>query len=99
MSKELQEEENLLKQCIEKLKSVEASRVALVSQLKDALHEQVPDCPIIFSFFKCKIVSDCNELGFITIVYESSFRYSEFILKCFQESELEDVRTQMQVHL
>ncbi|XP_030498494.1 uncharacterized protein LOC115714094 [Cannabis sativa] len=39
-AKELEEEENILKQCIEKLKSVEASRVALVSQLKDALHEQ-----------------------------------------------------------
>ncbi|XP_061337434.1 uncharacterized protein LOC133284442 isoform X2 [Gastrolobium bilobum] len=53
LSKKLEEEENLLKQCIEKLKLVEASRVALVSQLKEALHEQ--------------------------------------------ESELEDVRTQMQV--
>ncbi|BBH05649.1 ENTH/VHS family protein [Prunus dulcis] len=40
LSKELEEEENLLKQCIEKLKLVEASRVALVSQLKEALHEQ-----------------------------------------------------------
>ncbi|XP_062098530.1 actin cytoskeleton-regulatory complex protein pan1-like isoform X2 [Humulus lupulus] len=39
-AKELEEEENTLKQCIEKLKSVEASRVALVSQLKEALHEQ-----------------------------------------------------------
>ncbi|XP_065874009.1 uncharacterized protein [Euphorbia lathyris] len=39
-SKELEEQENSLKQCIEKLKSVEASRVALVSQLKEALHEQ-----------------------------------------------------------
>ncbi|KAJ9177650.1 hypothetical protein P3X46_012845 [Hevea brasiliensis] len=40
LAKDLEEEENLLKQCIEKLKSVEASRVALVSQLKEALHEQ-----------------------------------------------------------
>ncbi|KAF5747382.1 regulation of nuclear pre-mRNA domain-containing protein 1B-like [Tripterygium wilfordii] len=40
MSKELEEEENLLKQCIQKLKSVEASRAALVFQLKEALHEQ-----------------------------------------------------------
>ncbi|GLT44000.1 hypothetical protein SLA2020_179190 [Shorea laevis] len=40
LAKELEEEENLLKQCIEKLKSAEASRVALVSQLKEALHEQ-----------------------------------------------------------
>lgn len=41
LSKELEEEENLLKQCIEKLKVVEANRVALVSQLRDALNEQV----------------------------------------------------------
>ncbi|XP_022739762.1 regulation of nuclear pre-mRNA domain-containing protein 2-like isoform X3 [Durio zibethinus] len=40
LSKELQDEENLLKESIEKLKSVEASRAALVSQLKEALHEQ-----------------------------------------------------------
>ncbi|KAG5093415.1 hypothetical protein JHK84_049003 [Glycine max] len=40
LAKELEEEENVLKQCIEKLKLVEASRVALVSQLKEALHEQ-----------------------------------------------------------
>ena len=41
LSKELEAEENILKQCIEKLKLVETSRVALVSQLKEALHEQV----------------------------------------------------------
>ncbi|KAI3911542.1 hypothetical protein MKW92_052411 [Papaver armeniacum] len=40
LANELQEEENLLKECIEKLKSVEATRAALVSQLKEALHEQ-----------------------------------------------------------
>ncbi|KAF7839988.1 regulation of nuclear pre-mRNA domain-containing protein 1B [Senna tora] len=40
LAKGLEEEENLLRQCIEKLKLVEASRVALVSQLKEALHEQ-----------------------------------------------------------
>lgn len=41
LAKELEDEENTLKQCIEKLKSVEATRAALVSQLKEALHEQV----------------------------------------------------------
>lgn len=41
LAKELEEGENLLKQCIEKLKLVEANRVTLVSQLKEALHEQV----------------------------------------------------------
>ncbi|KAG4387527.1 hypothetical protein GLYMA_11G237400v4 [Glycine max] len=40
LAKELEEEENILKRCVEKLKLVEASRVALVSQLKEALHEQ-----------------------------------------------------------
>ncbi|KAL3613421.1 hypothetical protein CASFOL_042684 [Castilleja foliolosa] len=40
LSKELEEEENLLKQSIEKLKGVETTRVALVSQLRDALLEQ-----------------------------------------------------------
>lgn len=40
LAKELEEEESILKQCIEKLKEVENNRVALVSQLRDALHEQ-----------------------------------------------------------
>ncbi|XP_062111911.1 uncharacterized protein LOC133823260 isoform X2 [Humulus lupulus] len=37
---ELQEQENLLIHCIEKLESAEAIRVSLVSQLKEALQEQ-----------------------------------------------------------
>ncbi|KAK7358935.1 hypothetical protein VNO77_00876 [Canavalia gladiata] len=40
LAMELVEEENILKQCIENLKLVEASRAALVSRLKEALHEQ-----------------------------------------------------------
>ncbi|CAK9166938.1 unnamed protein product [Ilex paraguariensis] len=40
LAKELEEEENILKQCFEKLKVVEANRMALVSQLQEALHEQ-----------------------------------------------------------
>lgn len=40
LSKELEEDENVLKQCIEKLKVVEANRIALVSQLREALHEE-----------------------------------------------------------
>ncbi|XP_061344327.1 uncharacterized protein LOC133290271 [Gastrolobium bilobum] len=40
LANELTEEENLLKQCVENLKLVEASRAALVSRLKEALHEQ-----------------------------------------------------------
>ncbi|KAG8373329.1 hypothetical protein BUALT_Bualt11G0012900 [Buddleja alternifolia] len=40
LSKELEEEESLLKQCIDKLKVVETNRLALVSELREALHEQ-----------------------------------------------------------
>ncbi|VYS66398.1 unnamed protein product [Arabidopsis thaliana] len=40
LAKELEEEEYLLRQCIEKLKSVQGSRSSLVNQLKDALREQ-----------------------------------------------------------
>ena len=48
LAKELEEEENVLKQFIEKLKSIEASRVALVSQLREALNEQVQDYTLFF---------------------------------------------------
>lgn len=41
LEKELKEEETILKQCIERLKAVEQNRAALVSQLKEALKEQV----------------------------------------------------------
>ncbi|XP_047173873.1 regulation of nuclear pre-mRNA domain-containing protein 2 [Vigna umbellata] len=40
LSKELVEQENILKKCIENLKVVEASRAELVTQLKEALLEQ-----------------------------------------------------------
>ncbi|KFK25301.1 hypothetical protein AALP_AA8G094700 [Arabis alpina] len=40
IAKELEEEEYLLRQCTEKLKSVQGSRTSLVNQLKDALREQ-----------------------------------------------------------
>ncbi|CAA6658801.1 unnamed protein product [Spirodela intermedia] len=40
LAKELQEQESILKQCVEKLLSVEMNRAALVSQLREALHEQ-----------------------------------------------------------
>lgn len=99
LSKELEEEENMLKQCIEKLKSVEASRVALVSQLKEALHEQVCNCTIKFLNFK-KFVRHRVRIYYpCCMCCVSRFCYSPFFLKCFQESELENVRTQMQVYL
>ncbi|CAJ1856804.1 unnamed protein product [Sphenostylis stenocarpa] len=40
LAMKLEEEENLLKQCIAKLKLVEATRVSLVSQLREVLREQ-----------------------------------------------------------
>ncbi|GAA0154523.1 kinase inhibitor [Lithospermum erythrorhizon] len=40
LSKDLEDEENILKESIQKLKVSEANRVALVSQLQEALHEQ-----------------------------------------------------------
>lgn len=40
LKEELQEKETEIKQCIEKLKLIESNREALVSQLKEALHEQ-----------------------------------------------------------
>ena len=48
LAKELEEEEYLLRQCVEKLKSVQGSRTSLVNQLKDALREQVL---LIFSHY------------------------------------------------
>lgn len=41
LANELQEHETTLKQFVEKLKSFEANRETLVSQLKEALQEQV----------------------------------------------------------
>ncbi|CAN8256754.1 unnamed protein product [Cochlearia groenlandica] len=38
--KELEEEEHVLRQCVEKLKSVKGSRTSLVNQLKDAFRKQ-----------------------------------------------------------
>lgn len=38
---EIQEQENILEQCVSQLENAEASRDALVSQLKDAIQEQV----------------------------------------------------------
>ncbi|GMH24196.1 hypothetical protein Nepgr_026039 [Nepenthes gracilis] len=40
LAEELEEEENTLKHCIEKLKLVEANRLVLVTRLREALHEQ-----------------------------------------------------------
>ncbi|CAN1164257.1 Regulation of nuclear pre-mRNA domain-containing protein 1B [Linum perenne] len=47
LAKELEEEDKLLKQCIEKLKSVEASRAALVSELKEALNDQESQLEVV----------------------------------------------------
>lgn len=41
---QLQEQENVLQQCLGQLESAETSRAALVSQLKEALQDQVMCC-------------------------------------------------------
>ena len=41
---ELQEQEHVLQQCVMQLESAEATRTALISQLKEALQEQVWPC-------------------------------------------------------
>ncbi|CAN1224543.1 Regulation of nuclear pre-mRNA domain-containing protein 1B [Linum grandiflorum] len=46
LATKLEEEGKLLKQCLEKLRSVEASRAALVSQLKEALNDQVAEAQV-----------------------------------------------------
>ncbi|XP_021752001.1 regulation of nuclear pre-mRNA domain-containing protein 1B-like [Chenopodium quinoa] len=40
LAKQLEEDEAILKECVEKLKSVEANRAVLVTQLKETLQEQ-----------------------------------------------------------
>ncbi|XP_039114275.1 LOW QUALITY PROTEIN: regulation of nuclear pre-mRNA domain-containing protein 1B-like [Dioscorea cayenensis subsp. rotundata] len=47
LTEELQEEEATLKTCIEKLKSFESNRVALISQLRAALQEQESELEIV----------------------------------------------------
>lgn len=67
LSKDLEGEENVLKESIEKLKVVEANRKALVSLLQEALHEQVlghfySDFPPLFSMlcFICGQIITCS---------------------------------------
>lgn len=47
---ELQEQENILQQCVGQLESAEATRTALISQLKEALQDQV--WPILQVYLK-----------------------------------------------
>ncbi|CAL1400960.1 unnamed protein product [Linum trigynum] len=47
LAKDLEQEETLLKQCVQKLKSVEASRASLVSQLRDALNDQESQLEVV----------------------------------------------------
>lgn len=44
---ELQEQENILQQCVRQLESAEATRTALISELKEALQDQVWPCYFI----------------------------------------------------
>ncbi|CAL1408949.1 unnamed protein product [Linum trigynum] len=47
LAKDLEQEETLLKQCVQKLKSVEASRASLVSQLREALNDQESQLEVV----------------------------------------------------
>lgn len=87
MSKELEEEENHLKQCIEKLKVVEANRLALVSQLRDALNDQVLIKKHLICYHIFHVGNNCSLITFCCY-----FLYH-------QVSDLENVRTQMQVRI
>lgn len=41
---QLQEQENVLQECVRQMESAETTRAALVYQLKEALHDQVLFC-------------------------------------------------------
>ncbi|XP_043724574.1 regulation of nuclear pre-mRNA domain-containing protein 1B-like [Telopea speciosissima] len=49
LANELQEQDNILRQCIKQLESVKATRAALVSQLKEALHDQESKLELIYT--------------------------------------------------
>ncbi|XP_042488863.1 uncharacterized protein LOC122069002 isoform X3 [Macadamia integrifolia] len=53
---ELQEQENALRQCIDQLESVEATRVALVAQLKEALQDQESKLELIRTQLQVRIM-------------------------------------------
>ena len=85
-----------MKKCIEKLKVVEANRAAVVSELKEALQEQVGTTWSLtsydaFSFFPWICICLSSLLVFWVQRYEILLVYVN------QESELEKVRTQLQV--
>lgn len=61
LAKKIEDEQNLLNESIEKLKVVESNRFALVSQLQDALHEQVNDR--FFSRITFYLFAELEDLG------------------------------------
>jgi regulator of Ty1 transposition protein 103 len=80
LAKELEEEENILRQSVEKLKSVEESRTSLVNHLREALREQV------------KVLQSCK--------FNNLLRHFNYLLSfVYQESELENLQSQIQVKI
>lgn len=77
-----------MKKCIEKLKVVETNRAAIVSELKEALQEQVRTTGIL-------PFRTCISLSLILVLCRWS--YGILFVYVTQESELEKVRTQLQV--
>ena len=58
---ELQDQENVLKQCVEQLESAEATRATLISQLKEALQDQV--------WFHFYYAINCSPVIMIKVAY------------------------------
>jgi len=53
---DLQEQEMTLKQCIEQLESVDAARISLINQLKEALSEQESKSVVLRSQLQVRII-------------------------------------------
>lgn len=66
---DVQDQETILKQCIQQLETVEATRAALVDQLKEALKEQVT-----FVFIKLEHLDSPN----IILMLHKLFSYNMF---------------------
>ena len=48
MAGEMLEQENVLQKCVRQLEGAEATRVSLVSLLKEAIQDQVCSCFVVF---------------------------------------------------
>lgn len=58
---QLQEQENVLQECVRQMESAETTRAALVYQLKEALHDQV------LFFFSKACISNAKFCNFVSL--------------------------------